>query len=84
MFDVSPYDSMLKTKLLTYVGERWRGFNTQLTRVYITHPSDEDTPPYLMYSFIDQNVWEKFLKSRATPGFLAKNKKGKDNRSRII
>ncbi|KAI5440642.1 hypothetical protein KIW84_010210, partial [Lathyrus oleraceus] len=75
VFDVSPNDSMVKNKLLTYVGERWRGFKTQLTRDYITPPSDEDKPSYLLYSFINQDVWENFIKSRITLVSLAKSKK---------
>lgn len=74
---VSPEDSMVKNKLLTYAGECWRGFKTQLTCDYIHHPSNQAKPSYAMYPFIYQDVWEKFIKSRATPEFLAKSKKGK-------
>ncbi|CAL5208080.1 unnamed protein product [Lathyrus oleraceus] len=34
-----------------------------------------------MYSFIDQDCWEEFVKFSTTLGFLAKSKKGKLNRS---
>lgn len=37
-----------------------------------------------MYSFIDQDVLENFVKSRTTPKFLAKSQKGQYNRSRIF
>ncbi|CAL5191436.1 unnamed protein product [Lathyrus oleraceus] len=88
VLNVSPDDSMVKKKLLTYVGERWRGFKTHLSHDYIKYPKEEDEPkckpPYLMYSFIDQDVWEKFVKSRTTPEFLAKSQKGKENRARNI
>lgn len=63
---------MVKRKLLTYYGERWKGFKTQLTHDYINNPRYEDdlecNPPYLMYSFIDLVVWEKFVKSHTTLG----------------
>lgn len=88
MFDVSLDDSMVIKKFLTYVGEPWRGFKTQLTCDYIDNPIDENDPeykpPYLMCSFIDQDVCEKFVKSRTTLEFLAKSQKGKYNRSRNI
>lgn len=48
VFDVSPDDIMVKKKLLVYAGEHWKGFKTQLTHDYITHPSDEDKPTFLM------------------------------------
>lgn len=64
------------------------GFKTHIIHDYITHPRDEDDTEYkhtyLMYSFIDQDVWEKFLKSRTIFEFLAKIQKGKYNRSRNI
>ncbi|CAL5209896.1 unnamed protein product [Lathyrus oleraceus] len=88
VFDVSPDDSMVKKKLLTYDVECWRSFKTRLTRDYIKHPRDEDDPEYkpsyLMYSFIDRDFLEKFVKSRTTPKFLAKSQKRKENRARNI
>lgn len=79
MFDISLDDSIVKKELLTYYGERWRGFKIQLTHDYIKHPINEDgleyKPPYLRYSFINQYTWEKFVKSRTTSEFLAKSQK---------
>lgn len=77
MFIVSPEDNVVKKKLLTYTGECLRGFKTQLTRYYIHHPSGQVKTPYMMYSFIDHDVWEKFVESHITPYFLAKSKKKK-------
>lgn len=37
-----------------------------------------------MYSYIDQDVWEKFVESHNTPAFLVKSQKGKENRARNI
>lgn len=86
MFDVSTNDSKVKKKVLTYAGECWRGFKTQLTHDYITKPKtkNKEKPSYLMYSFIDQDCWEEFVKSHTTPEFLAKSKKGKINISRNV
>ncbi|XP_050916434.1 uncharacterized protein LOC127131565 [Lathyrus oleraceus] len=79
VLDVSPDDSMVKNKLLTYIGEGLRDFKTQLKHDYITHPIDEDDPeykpPYWMCSFIDHDGSEKFIKSPTTPEFLAKSEK---------
>ncbi|CAL5210978.1 unnamed protein product [Lathyrus oleraceus] len=83
VFDVSPDDSKVKKKVLTYAGERLRGLKTQLTHDYITHPTTKsiEKPPYEIYSFIDQDCWKEFIKSHTTAEFLAKSKKGKLNRS---
>lgn len=38
----------------------------------------------MIYSFIDQDVWEKFVKYRTTLEFLGKTQKGNENRARNI
>lgn len=63
---------MLKKKQIGYVGEPWSSFKTWLTHDYITNPKRNLEPPYMMYSYIDKNVWEEFVKSRTTLEFLAK------------
>lgn len=57
--------------MLMSIGEDLR----QLTSDYIHHPSDQAKPPCVMYSFSDQDVWEKFVETRTTLDFLAKKKK---------
>ncbi|CAL5197031.1 unnamed protein product [Lathyrus oleraceus] len=84
VFIVSPDDDNVKNKMLTYYGERWRGFKTQLTHDYIKHGEDKEKSSYDVYSFIDQDVWEKLVESRTTLTFLAKSQKGKENRARNI
>lgn len=36
-----------------------------------------------MYSFIHQDTWERFVKSRNTSEFLAKSQRGKEKKSKI-
>ncbi|XP_057452627.1 uncharacterized protein LOC130744462 [Lotus japonicus] len=69
----------LKKKWLKYLGDRWRAFKTQLTSDYITNPNPNRLPPYEVYPYIKEDVWEKFLEHRNTPAFKEKSKKGKDN-----
>lgn len=84
MFIVSPNDDNVKKKMITYYGERLRGFKTQFTHDYIKHREDKERPSYDVYSFIDQDVWKKFVESRITPAFLENIQKGKENRTRNI
>jgi len=51
------------------VGERWRGFKTQLINDYITKPSEDCRPVLEMYPFLQKHIWEKFMESRNTPEF---------------
>lgn len=76
---IVPYDKMLKKKWLGYAGERWRGFKTQLKDEYIKKSNDKEVSPYEKYSYIDNKVWEDFVKSHTTPEFLAKSQNGKEN-----
>lgn len=63
MFMVSSEDSIMKKKLLTYYGERYNDFKTQLTHDYIKHARDEDDPEYK----------SSYLMVCTTPEFLAKS-----------
>lgn len=60
------------------------GFKTQLTFEYINHPKDNEMPPYVKDSYIDNKVWEDFVKSRTSPDFLAKSQKGNENWAKNI
>ena len=59
----------LKKEWIKYAGERWRGFKTQLTGEYIRKPKEGLAPAHIRYSFIKEEVWKEFLKSRDTPDF---------------
>ncbi|GAU41485.1 hypothetical protein TSUD_239610 [Trifolium subterraneum] len=68
----------LKKVWMQFVGDRWRGFKTQLTREYVSKPKEDRDPPYVRYNFITEDIWEKFLESRETPAFKEKSQKGKE------
>ncbi|CAJ2642138.1 unnamed protein product [Trifolium pratense] len=59
----------LRNAWLSYAGDRWRGFKTQLTREYVSRPKEDHKPPYVRYTFIKPDVWKQFLASRDTPEF---------------
>ncbi|PNX57129.1 hypothetical protein L195_g050244, partial [Trifolium pratense] len=59
----------LRNAWLSYAGDRWRGFKTQLTREYVSRPKEDRKPPYVRYTFIKPDVWKQFLASRDTPEF---------------
>ncbi|CAJ2662314.1 unnamed protein product [Trifolium pratense] len=73
-----PDKDPLRNALLSYAGDRWRGFKTQLTREYVSNPKEDREPPYVRYSFIKEGIWKQFLASRHTPEFKEKSQKGKE------
>ncbi|XP_058740299.1 uncharacterized protein LOC131612541 [Vicia villosa] len=68
---------VLKSKWISYAGERWRAFKTALTRRYLNDGELSDTSPLEKYPFLDEEIWQKFIKMREDPSFLEKRKRGK-------
>ena len=59
----------MKKEWIKYAGERWRGFKTQLTDQYIKKPKKDLPPAHIKYSYIKDETWKEFLKTRDTPEF---------------
>lgn len=55
---------------ISYVGERWRGFKSQLRHDYIRKPKPSLWRPTVIYNYIDEDIWEKFVKSRSPTELL--------------
>lgn len=70
----------MEKKWISGASGHWRDFKVQITINYITKLNRNLKPPPEMYSFIDQENWNKFVKSHNTPEFHAKSKSGKENR----
>ena len=58
-----------KKKWITFAGECWRGFKSQHTRNYITHPKVDLDHPIVKYNFRNK-VWKKLVKSRSSDDLL--------------
>ncbi|CAL5200316.1 unnamed protein product [Lathyrus oleraceus] len=69
-----PNSGFLRKKLMSYVGERWRGFKTHLTSKYV-HGDHSDKSPLEVYSFLNEEIWEAFVEMRLDPSFQEKRKK---------
>ncbi|XP_058780070.1 uncharacterized protein LOC131653803 [Vicia villosa] len=69
-----PNSGFLRKKLMSYVGERWRGFKTILTSKYV-HGEYSDKSPLEVYSFLNEEIWEAFVQSRLDPSFQEIRKK---------
>ncbi|KAK2394716.1 hypothetical protein QL285_056518 [Trifolium repens] len=67
----------LKDKWISYAGERWRAFKTSLTRRYLNGGKLSHKSPLETYSFLDEETWQGFIKTREDPSFLEKRKRGK-------
>ncbi|XP_045818718.1 uncharacterized protein LOC123911353 [Trifolium pratense] len=66
----------LKDKWISYAGERWRAFKTSLTTRYLNDGVMSDKSPLETYSFLDEETWQEFIKTREDRSFLEKRKRG--------
>ncbi|XP_052734972.1 uncharacterized protein LOC128197373 [Vigna angularis] len=71
-YDV-PNTNLLRTKWISYVGERWKNFKTMLTSHYI-YGSKTDKSPCEKYQFLDEETWQAFKLKRLDPAFQAKRR----------
>ncbi|KAK2375798.1 hypothetical protein QL285_076664 [Trifolium repens] len=84
VIDPDPDKDPLRKVWFQFAGDRWRGFKAQLTREYVTKPDKAREPPYVRYTYISKDVWEKFLASRATPEFKARSQIGREKAAKNI
>ncbi|KAL5168114.1 hypothetical protein HKD37_11G030342 [Glycine soja] len=75
-YDV-PNSKFLKKKLISYAGQRWRGFKTQLSSFYI-YGKYKDKSPCDKYTFLKKDTWQRFVESRLDPAFQEKRKKAQE------
>ena len=55
--------------MISYAGERWRAFKTDLTSKYI-YGEKKDKSPVGVYKYLDQETWDAFVESRKDPSFM--------------
>ena len=65
-----PNDKSVKKKNISYAGERWKAFKYSLTSRYLFGGEKSDKSPIETYDFIDEGIWQEFIKTRAEPSFL--------------
>ncbi|GAU15583.1 hypothetical protein TSUD_108410 [Trifolium subterraneum] len=63
-----PHSGFLRKKWVSYAGERWRAFKTNLTSRYI-HGDLRDRSPLEIYNFLDEETWQAFVQIRLDPTF---------------
>lgn len=51
------------------MGERWRAFKATLTRRYLNNGDLSHKSPVDVYPFIDDEIWQAFIKTREDPSF---------------
>ncbi|KEH32920.1 TNP1-like protein [Medicago truncatula] len=67
-----PNDKIVKKKTISYAGERWKAFKYSLTSRYLFDGENIDKSPMETYDFIDEDIWQEFIRTRAEPSFLEK------------
>lgn len=65
-----PNDKIVKKKTISYAGERWKAFKYSLTSRYLFDGETIDKSPMETYDFIDEDIWQEFIRTRAEPSFL--------------
>ncbi|WVZ22267.1 hypothetical protein V8G54_000811 [Vigna mungo] len=75
-YDV-PNTKLLRTKWISYVGQRWRCFKTHLTSRYI-HGKLSHKNPCEIYPFLNEEMWQAFRDKRLDPTFQEKRKVAQD------
>ncbi|KAK7271450.1 hypothetical protein RJT34_27373 [Clitoria ternatea] len=68
-----PDTDLLKRKWITFAGERWRSFKSNLTQRYI-YGTLRDESPCGKYDFLDEETWQRFIETRQDPAFQEKRK----------
>ncbi|WVZ13823.1 hypothetical protein V8G54_011389, partial [Vigna mungo] len=63
-----PNTKLLRTKWISYAGQRWRCFKTDLTSRYIYGKLSHKNP-YEIYQFLDEETWQAFRDKRLDPTF---------------
>lgn len=72
-----PNTDFLRRKWISYAGERWRAFKTDLTSKYIFGEL-RNKSPLEVYAFLDEETWQRFVESRLDPAFQEKRKKAQE------
>ncbi|WVY89460.1 hypothetical protein V8G54_034974 [Vigna mungo] len=66
-YDV-PNNNLLRCKWISYAGQRWRGFKTDLTSRYI-YAKLSHKNPYEIYKFLDEETWQAFRDKQSEHAF---------------
>ncbi|WVZ23468.1 hypothetical protein V8G54_002012 [Vigna mungo] len=75
-YDV-PNNNLLRSKWISYVGQRWRGFKSDLTSRYIYGKLSHKNPCEI-YQFLDEQTWQAFQNKRLEHVFQEKRKFAQD------
>ncbi|KAJ6790970.1 uncharacterized protein M6B38_246540 [Iris pallida] len=82
-FDLDPNS---KTFVLASMARSWRAFKGQLTKRWIYANEDNlellKHPPPKYKKFLQQHVWEEFVKSRISPNFKKMSKEQSERRAK--
>ncbi|WVZ08145.1 hypothetical protein V8G54_021491 [Vigna mungo] len=75
-YDV-PNNNLLRSKWISYAGQRWRGFKSDLTSRYIYEKLSHKNPCET-YQFLDEETWQAFRDKQLEHSFQEKRKVAQD------
>ena len=80
-------DPKSKKKILQDAGKYWRNFKTNLTRELVMKYKDDflellQRPPNSYALYIEENVWDNFVKKRLSPEWAALRKTQQERRAK--
>ncbi|KAK9756480.1 hypothetical protein RND81_01G100700 [Saponaria officinalis] len=81
-------DEERRKTILTYVGDRFKGFKTYLTSYFVYHTKKsrrtEAVDPLTIYPQITKEDWDEFVKQRMDPEFRKKSDKARASQKNNI